>query len=64
LIVLALIPVIALYVGTTQVGWSLVANEKVLLEPASAMQLCALFYCSLLLGTVVMGCNRPGNTSS
>jgi hypothetical protein len=56
LIVLALIPVIALYVGTTQVGWSLVANEKVLLEPASAMQLCALFYCSILLGTVVMGC--------
>ncbi len=55
LIVLAFIPVAALYVGTTQVGWTLVGDEKVRLAPASALQLCVLFYGSILIGTVLMG---------
>lgn len=55
LVLLALIPVIALYVGTTQVGWSLVEDEKVMLQPTSALQLCVLFYCSILIGSALMG---------
>jgi hypothetical protein len=55
LVLLALIPVVALYVGTTQVGWSLVGDEKVMLKPTSALQLCVLFYCSILIGSALMG---------
>jgi hypothetical protein len=55
LVLLALIPVVALYVGTTQVGWSLVEDEKVMLQPTSALQLCVLFYCSILIGSALMG---------
>ena len=55
LVLLALIPVVALYVGTTRVGWSLVGDEKVMLQPTSAFQLCVLFYCSILMGSALMG---------
>ncbi|SEI53760.1 Yip1 family protein [Pseudomonas sp. NFR16] len=55
LVLLALIPVVALFVGTTQVGWSLVGDEIVKLSPSSALQLCILFYGSILIGAVLMG---------
>jgi hypothetical protein len=55
LALLALIPVIALYIGTTSVGWSLTGVEDVRLSAASALHLCSMFYLSILVGTVLMG---------
>jgi ABC-type anion transport system duplicated permease subunit len=55
LVLLALIPVICLFIGTTQVGWSLAEGERVWLTAKSALQLCALLYVSTLLGVAVMG---------
>ncbi|MFJ4144038.1 Yip1 family protein [Pseudomonas sp. NPDC089734] len=55
LVWLALIPVICLYIGTTQVGWSLAEGERVWLSNKSALQLCALLYVAMLIGTLIMG---------
>ena len=55
LILLALIPVVCLFIGTTQVGWSLAQGERVWLSTKSALQLCALLYIATLVGVVVMG---------
>ncbi|WP_426143249.1 Yip1 family protein [Pseudomonas sp. DWP3-1-2] len=55
LLLWALIPAISLYFGTTQVGWSLAQGELVRLSAGSALQLCALLYVTILIGTVVMG---------
>ncbi|HEX8592012.1 MAG TPA: Yip1 family protein [Pseudomonas sp.] len=55
LLLLALIPAISLYIGTTQVGWSLAEGEQVRLSAGSALQLCVLLYTTILIGTIVMG---------
>ncbi|NBB60887.1 DUF1282 domain-containing protein [Pseudomonas sp. ODNR1LW] len=55
LILLALIPAVCLYIGTTYVGWSLAENETVHLSPRSALQLCALLYLCTLAGVAIMG---------
>ena len=55
LVLLALIPAICLFIGTTQVGWSLARGERVWLETASALQLCALLYVATLIGVALMG---------
>lgn len=55
LLLLALIPAVCLFVGITYVGWSLVDEERVRLEAGSALQLCLLFYVSMVVGTVIMG---------
>lgn len=55
LVLLALIPVVCLFIGTTQVGWSLAEGERVWLGAKSALQLCALLYIATLIGVVVMG---------
>lgn len=55
LVVLALIPCVSLFIGTTWVGWSLVDEETVTLTPLSAFQLCLLLYLTILVGTVIMG---------
>lgn len=55
LLLLALIPAISLYIGTTQVGWSLAEGEEVRLSAGSALQLCVLLYVSILIGTILMG---------
>lgn len=55
LILLALIPVVCLYIGTTQIGWSLAEGENVKLSTKSALQLCALLYVAFLIGTMIMG---------
>ncbi|MDF2643429.1 MAG: hypothetical protein K0R45_2703 [Pseudomonas sp.] len=55
LVLLALIPVVCLFIGTTQVGWSLAQGERVWLSTKSALQLCALLYIATLVGVVVMG---------
>ena len=55
LILLAVIPAICLYIGTTYVGWSLAENETVHLSHRSALQLCVLLYLCTLAGVAIMG---------
>ncbi|MBD9481892.1 YIP1 family protein [Pseudomonas sp. PDM14] len=55
LLLLALIPAAALFVGTTEVGWSLVEGETVRLDTRSALILSVLVYLTALVGTVIMG---------
>ncbi|WP_263146455.1 Yip1 family protein [Pseudomonas sp. RIT-PI-AD] len=55
LLLLALIPAVSLYVGTTYTGWSLVKNEDVHLQNTSALQLCVLLYFAILIGVLIMG---------
>lgn len=55
LLLLALIPAISLYLGTTLVGWSLAEGEEVRLSSSSAVQLSVLLYMSIIIGIVLMG---------
>ncbi|AMO74984.1 MULTISPECIES: Yip1 family protein [Pseudomonas] len=54
-LILAAIPVICAYIGTTQVGWVLGSAGPVKLTPASAIQLTVLTYVAMLAGVAVMG---------
>ncbi|CAI8735110.1 putative inner membrane protein [Pseudomonas sp. IT-347P] len=55
LLILALIPAVCLFIGTTYVGWSLAAGETVRLSSASALQLSVLLYIAIVAGVAVMG---------
>ncbi|MCG6575802.1 YIP1 family protein [Pseudomonas sp. AF32] len=55
LLLLALIPTVCLFIGTTWTGWSLAENETVRLNSASAFQLCVLLYLTIVAGVVLMG---------
>jgi hypothetical protein len=55
LLLLAAIPAICLFVGTTMTGWTLVENETVRLDSGSAAQLSILLYLSSLFGVFLMG---------
>lgn len=55
LLLLALIPAVCLFIGTTYVGWSLVENETVKLSTTSALQLCGLLYLTIIAGVALMG---------
>ncbi|VVO26107.1 Inner membrane protein YohC [Pseudomonas fluorescens] len=55
MLLLALIPTVCLFIGTTAVGWSLAQGETVKLSSASALQLCALLYLTILAGIAIMG---------
>lgn len=54
LLVLALIPTLALLVGTTLVGWSINGAEPVVLSIRTAVPMALVFYLLLLLGVVMM----------
>jgi len=54
-LVLAAIPAISAYIGTTQLGWSIGAGAPVKLTEASALQLTLLSYLAMLGGVAVMG---------
>ena len=54
-LVLAGIPVVSAYIGTTQVGWSIGTIEPVRLTQVSAMYMTVLSYIAMLAGVVVMG---------
>ena len=54
-LVLAAIPVVSAYIGTTQVGWSIGTIEPVRLTQVSAMYMTVLSYIAMLAGVVVMG---------
>ena len=55
LLLLAPVPAVCLFIGVTIVGWSLVDEERVRLDTASALQLCLLLYLAIVIGTVIMG---------
>src|SRR5690606_33252412 len=55
LLLLALIPAVALYIGTTEVGWSLAEDERVRLDGRSALLLSINVYLTALVGTLIMG---------
>jgi len=55
LLLLALIPAVCLFLGTTYVGWSLAAGETVRLSTASALQLSILLYLAIVAGGAIIG---------
>lgn len=52
---LALIPVVAAYIGVTQVGWSIGSGSEVRLTSQSALMLCAAAYIAQLVAVYVLG---------
>lgn len=54
-LILAAIPVISAYIGTTQVGWVIGDREPVMLTHGSALWMTVMSYISMLLGVAVMG---------
>ncbi|MGX5218768.1 MULTISPECIES: Yip1 family protein [Pseudomonas] len=54
-LVLAAIPAVSAYIGTTQVGWSIGQREPVMLTESSALYLTILSYIAMLAGVAVMG---------
>lgn len=55
-LILAAIPAVSAYIGTTQVGWSFgAAADAVRLTQSSAMQMTILAYLAMLAGVAVMG---------
>lgn len=54
-LILAAIPVVSAYIGTTQIGWSVAGGEAVRLTQASALQMTVLSYLAMLAGIAVMG---------
>jgi hypothetical protein len=54
-LILAAIPVVSAYIGTTQVGWSVAGGEPVRLTESSALQMTMLSYLAMLAGVAVMG---------
>jgi hypothetical protein len=55
LLLLALIPAVSLFIGTTEIGWSLVGEERVRLDERSALLLSLNVYFTALIGTLIMG---------
>ncbi len=55
-LILAAIPAISAYIGSTQVGWKIGSSEKTyLLTSQSALMLCILFFGAMIVGVVVLG---------
>ncbi len=55
-LILAAIPAICAYIGTTQVGWTVGKADTVYrLTTESALMLCALFYGAMVVGVIILG---------
>ncbi|WP_017939590.1 Yip1 family protein [Zestomonas thermotolerans] len=54
-LILAAIPAISAYIGTTQVGWSIGGGAPVTLTEGSALAMTILSYLAMLVGVGVMG---------
>lgn len=54
-LLLALIPVAAGYIGTTMVGWQVTSREVHRLSPDSALQIAILFYITILVAVFTIG---------
>ena len=55
ILVLAAIPAVSAYIGTTQVGWTIGTLDPVRLTQASAMQMTVLTWLAMLAGVAIMG---------
>ena len=53
-LLLAAIPVLSTFIGTTQIGWKL-GTEPIVLSPAAAFLLGVLFYAAILGAVALMG---------
>lgn len=54
-LLLAAIPALSAYIGTTRVGWSIGGRSAVMLTEASALQMTVLSYLAMLAGVAAMG---------
>lgn len=54
-LLMAFIPVVCAFIGTTQIGWDIGAGETIPLSLFSAFALALLFYAVILAGVAVMG---------
>ncbi len=54
-LILAAIPAVSAYIGTTQVGWAIGDRAPVMLTEASALQMTVMTYLAMLAGIAVMG---------
>ncbi|MBM7060701.1 YIP1 family protein [Pseudomonas sp. UL073] len=54
-LLLAAIPAVSAYIGTTQVGWTIGNGAPVMLTEGSAMAMTILSYLAMLAGVAVMG---------
>ena len=54
-IVMAALPAIAFYIGTTHYGWQVPGNDVTRLTPQSALPLSILFYVALMGAVVFIG---------
>ncbi len=54
-LILAAIPIVSAYIGTTQVGWVIGERPPVMLTHGSAMGMAIMSYLSMLAGVGVMG---------
>ncbi len=55
IVVLALIPALSTYIGTTQIGWTVSKNPTVVLTESSALIMSTLMFFAILAGVGVMG---------
>ncbi|GFM64828.1 YIP1 family protein [Pseudomonas cichorii] len=54
-LILAAIPAVSAYIGTTQIGWAIGDSPPVMLTHGSAIGMTLMSYISMLLGVAVMG---------
>ena len=54
-LILAAIPAISAYIGTSQVGWIIGNGDPVKLTTASALQMTVMTYIAMLIGIGAMG---------
>lgn len=54
-LLLAAIPAVAAFYGTTEIGWRAGDAQLVRLTTGSALQLCILFYAAMLVGIYILG---------
>lgn len=54
-LILAAIPAVSAYIGTTQVGWQIGSRAAVMLTPSSALQMTILSYLAMIAGVAAMG---------
>lgn len=54
-ILMALLPAIAFYIGTTKTGWTILGNEVTRITEASAIPITVLFYAAIMGAVIYIG---------
>src|SRR3546814_9945856 len=62
-LILAAIPAISAFIGTTQVGWVIGNRPPVMLTQESALWMTIMSYLAMLSGVAVMGARSEEHTS-